>query len=73
MNPQRLATKRLIPGFFRVQKDINIAGRTFDGVGNVALLHAEHYDAGKRHISRADCVNLNNIAEEFCRSMITNQ
>lgn len=43
MNPQRLATKRLIPGFFRVQKDINIAGRTFDGVGNVALLHAEHY------------------------------
>ena len=44
MNPQRLATKRLIPGFFRVQKGINIAGRTFDGVGNVALLHAEHYD-----------------------------
>ncbi len=163
MNPQRLATKRLMPGFFRVQKDIKIGDRSFDGVGNVALLHAEHYDvvhvrsvwvkaaehgdnqtlrdymnsrvlkarkgmvmvspfisqqekqvmqvlineehpfilladngfrdyykpsdalfdacaagrvlilspwpydAGKRHISRADCVNLNNIAEEFCK------
>ena len=44
MNPQRLATKRLMPGFFRVQKGINIGGRSFDGVGNVALLHAEHYD-----------------------------
>ncbi len=165
MNPQRLATKRLMPGFFRVQKGIEIAGRSFDGVGNVALLHAEHYDvvhvrnvwvkaaehgdnqdlrdymnsrvlkarkgvvmvspfistqekqvmqvlineqhpfilladngfrdyykptdalfdacaagrvlilspwpydAGKRHISRADCVSLNNMAEEFCKTM----
>jgi hypothetical protein len=163
MNPQRLATKRLMPGFFRVQKDINIGGLSFDGVGNVALLHAEQYDvvhvrsvwvkaaehgdsqtlrdymngcvlkarkgvvmvspfisqqekqvmqvlineqhpfivladngfrdyykpsdalfdacaaglvlilspwpydAGKRHISRADCVALNNMAEEFCK------
>ena len=24
------------------------------------------YDAGKRHISRADCVALNNMAEEIC-------
>ena len=166
MNPQRLATKRLMPGFFRVQKDIKIADLSFDGVGNVALLHAEHYDvvhvrsvwvkaaeqgdsqtlrdymnsrvlkarkgvvmvspfisqqekqvmqvlineqhpfilladngfrdyykpsdalfdacaagrvlilspwpydAGKRHISRADCVKLNNMAEEFCKVMI---
>ena len=166
MNPQRLATKRLMPGFFRVQKGIEIGGRSFDGVGNVALLHAEHYDvvhvrsiwvkaaehgdnqtlrdymnscvlkarkgvvmvspfispqekqvmqvlineqhpfilladngfrdyykpsdalfdacaagrvlilspwpydAGKRHISRADCVNLNNMAEEFCNSKV---
>ena len=166
MNPQRLATKRLMPGFFRVQKDIEIGGRSFDGVGNVALLHAEHYDvvhvrsvwvkaaehgdnqtlrdymngcvlkarkgvvmvspfisqqekqvmqvlineqlpfivladngfrdyykpsdalfdacaagrvlilspwpydAGKRHISRADCVSLNNMAEEFCKEMV---
>ena len=27
------------------------------------------YDAGKRHISRADCVNLNTMAEEFCKAM----
>jgi hypothetical protein len=44
MNPQRLATKRLMPGFFRVQKGIEIAGRSYDGVGNVALLHEECYD-----------------------------
>ena len=167
MNPQRLATKRLMPGFFRVQKGIEIGGRSFDGVGNVALLHAGHYDvvhvrsvwvkaaehgdsqtlrdymngcvlaarkgtvmvspfispqekqvmqvlinehhpfilladngfrdyykpsdalfdacaagrvlilsswpydADKRHISRADCVSLNNMAEEFCMAMET--
>ena len=44
MNPQRLATKRLMPGFFRVQKGIVIGGHSYNGVGNVALLHAEHYD-----------------------------
>lgn len=44
MNPQRLATKRLKPGFFRVQKDIEIGGRKYDGVGNAALLMAEHFD-----------------------------
>ena len=44
LNPQRLATKRLMPGFFKVQKAINIAGHSFDAVGNVALLHALHYD-----------------------------
>lgn len=43
MNPQRLATKRLFPGLFRVQEGIEIAGRTYSGVGNVALLQAEHY------------------------------
>ena len=43
MNPQRLATKRLKPGFFRVQDNINIAGRTYSGVGNAELLQAEHY------------------------------
>ena len=43
MNPQRLATKRLMPGFFRVQEGIEIAGRTYSGVGNVALLQAERY------------------------------
>ena len=169
MNPQRLATKRLMPGFFRVQKGIEIGGRSFDGVGNVRLLDAGQYDvvhvrsmwvkaaeqgdnqtlrdymnsrvlmarkgvvmvspfispqekmvmqvlineghpfivladngfreyykpsdalfdacaagrvlilspwpydAGKRRISRAECVSLNNMAEEFCRIMEPSQ
>ena len=38
MNPQRLATKRLRPDYFRVQKDIEIGGRKYDGVGNAVLL-----------------------------------
>ena len=41
MNPQRLATKRLKPGLFRVQKDIEIGGRRYDGVGNTMLLMGE--------------------------------
>ena len=45
MNPQRLATKRLKPGYFRVQKDIEIGGRRYDGVGNVALLMDDAYAA----------------------------
>lgn len=40
MNPQRLATKRLMPGFFCVQAGIEIAGRTYAGVGNAKLLQA---------------------------------
>lgn len=43
MNPQRLATKRLKPGFFRVQKDMEIGGRRYDGVGNVELLQETSY------------------------------
>lgn len=43
MNPQRLATKRLKPGFFRVQKSITIGSRSYDGVGNVALLMKDRY------------------------------
>ena len=43
MNPQRLATKRLKPGFFRVQRGIVIGGRSYDGVGNVTLLMAEKF------------------------------
>ena len=43
MNPQRLATKRLKPGFFRVQKDISVGNRSYDGVGNVGLLMQESY------------------------------
>ncbi len=38
LNPQRLATKRLKPGFFRVQQGIVIAGRTYAAVGNLLLL-----------------------------------
>lgn len=125
MNPQRLATKRLKPGFFHVQRDIIIHGRSYDGVGNTMLLRPRSllpspfistqekmvmqvllreqrpfiilldngfrdffkpsdalfdacasgrvlllspwpYDATKRHISRADCVALNQMAEEIC-------
>ena len=43
MNPQRLATKRLKPGYFRVQREIMIGGRNYDGVGNTMLLTAERY------------------------------
>ncbi|MBO7590160.1 MAG: hypothetical protein J6T05_01030 [Prevotella sp.] len=44
MNPQRLATKRLKPGYFRVQKDIEIGDRKYDGVGNAAILMGEGFD-----------------------------
>ncbi len=43
MNPQRLATKRLMPGFFRVQEDIEIAGRKYRGIGNAELLQASRF------------------------------
>ena len=43
MNPQRLATKRLKPSLFRVQKDIEIGGRRYAGVGNTTLLMGEHF------------------------------
>lgn len=43
LNPQRLATKRLMPGFFRVQEGIEIAGRTYAGVGNILLLQAARF------------------------------
>ena len=38
LNPQRLATKRIFPDYFRVQHSVEIAGHTYDAVGNVALL-----------------------------------
>lgn len=44
MNPQRLATKRLKPGFFRVQREITIGERSYDGVGNTTLLMHERFD-----------------------------
>ena len=43
MNPQRLATKKLKPGYFCVQQDIEISGRIYSGVGNAAILTAERY------------------------------
>ena len=43
LNPQRLATKRLMPGFFRVQEGIEIAERTYRGIGNAALLQAARF------------------------------
>ncbi|MBO7591155.1 MAG: hypothetical protein J6T05_06130 [Prevotella sp.] len=43
LNPQRLATKRLMPGFFRVQRNIKIAGRTYASIGNLAILQSQRY------------------------------
>ena len=43
LNPQRLATKQLMPGFFRVQHNLSIGDRTYDAVGNAAILQAERY------------------------------
>ena len=40
-NPQRLATRRLKPGYLYVQRNIEIAGRFYNAVGNMNLLHAE--------------------------------
>lgn len=43
LNPQRLATKRLMPGFFRVQHNVSIAGRNYDAIGNIKILQATHF------------------------------
>lgn len=43
MNPQRLATKRLKPGYFYVQEHVEIGGREYSAVGNAKLLQAAHY------------------------------
>lgn len=44
MNPQRLATKHLMPGFFRVQENIEIAGRRYSAVGNTKLLLSDRFE-----------------------------
>lgn len=44
MNPQRLATKHLMPGFFRVQENIEIAGRRCSAVGNTKLLLSDRFE-----------------------------
>lgn len=51
MNPQRLATKRQKPGFFRVQRGIEVGERIYDGVGNATLLMAERFETV--HVRRA--------------------
>jgi len=43
MNPARLATKRLMPELYRVQDGIEIAGRTYKGVGNAEMLQRAQY------------------------------
>ena len=43
LNPQRLATKKLHPGFFYVQENVEIADRIYSAVGNIALLQSEKY------------------------------
>lgn len=40
LNPQRLATKKLKPGFFYVQEHVEIGGRMYQAVGNAKLLQA---------------------------------
>ena len=37
--------------------------------GRLLILSPWPYDGGKRHISRADCVALNEIAEEICNCL----
>ena len=43
LNPQRLATKKLNPGFFQVQRKVEINGRSYDAVGNIKLLYQDRY------------------------------
>ncbi len=43
LNPQRLATKQLNPGFFHVQHNVEINGRMYDAVGNIKLLYQDRY------------------------------
>ena len=43
MNPQRLATKRLMPDYFRVQDNIKVAGHLYSGVGDADLLQRARY------------------------------
>jgi len=42
LNPVRLATKRLHPGYFHVMHNVRVAGHVFDAVGNVAILMNPH-------------------------------
>jgi len=37
--------------------------------GRLLILNPWPYDGGKRHISRADCIALNEMAEEICNCL----
>lgn len=43
LNPQRLAVKRLHPGYFSVMRDVEIGGRQYSAVGNIGILQADRY------------------------------
>lgn len=43
MNPIRLATKILKPGFFCVQRDIEVNGHCFNAVGDISILQAKRF------------------------------
>lgn len=43
MNPIRLATKILKPGFFYVQRDVEINGYCFNAVGDISILQAKRF------------------------------
>ncbi|MBQ9190630.1 MAG: hypothetical protein IJ142_03380 [Bacteroidaceae bacterium] len=72
MNPQRLATKRLKPGFFRVQKDIMIGPRSYSGVGNVALLSGGRFDVVhvRRVLVRAAEAGDNQALRDYMNSRV---
>ena len=44
-------------------------GSAWKGAGRLLILSPWSYDSGKRHISRADCVALNAMAEEIANSL----
>ncbi len=43
LNPERLAVKRMMPGYFRVQEGIGIGGKKYRGIGNVEILQAQDF------------------------------
>ena len=43
MNPIRLATKILKPGFFYVQRDVEVNGYHFNAVGDISILQAKRF------------------------------
>ena len=61
MNPQRFATKRLKPGYFYVQENVEIGGHVYSAVGNIKLLHAEKFSPV--HV-RHNLINLSKAGNE---------